>query len=166
MLTTPFTLGVYMVRRFLQDSNGQDMAVDEQRVGRLTGLLAGAFSFAQFTTSLLWGAASNVVGRKPVIVIGTAVSVASMVAYGGAETYGQAVGARVVGGLLNGVLGAWKCIIGESGDSIVQVRHVSTKPVLHQAWLCQQVKRACSHSFILHPTPSAPGSAIAIRMRG
>ena len=38
--------------------------VDEQRIGRLTGLLAAAFSFAQFTTSLLWGLISNLIGRK------------------------------------------------------------------------------------------------------
>lgn len=35
-----------------------------QVVGRLTGILAAVFSLAQFTTSLLWGVISNIVGRK------------------------------------------------------------------------------------------------------
>lgn len=38
--------------------------VDERVVSRLTGLLAGSFSFAQLVTSLLWGMISNQVGTK------------------------------------------------------------------------------------------------------
>lgn len=40
MLTTPFTIGVFMVRDFETAKHGGNEAeVDEQRVGRLTGLL-------------------------------------------------------------------------------------------------------------------------------
>jgi len=47
----------------------------------------------------------------------------------------MAIGARIFGGLFNGVLGAWKCIIGESGDSLVQVGSLVTGPV-QPCWAC------------------------------
>lgn len=41
MLTTPFTLGVYMVRDYLAKASmpGEPVIIDERAVGRLTGLL-------------------------------------------------------------------------------------------------------------------------------
>ncbi len=63
MLTAPFTIGVYMVRDFQRERTGSDV-VDEQVVGRLTGLLAGIFSFASFLTAYAWGWVSNYIGRK------------------------------------------------------------------------------------------------------
>eukprot|EP00200_Dunaliella_tertiolecta_P013041 CAMPEP_0202392632 /NCGR_PEP_ID=MMETSP1127-20130417/92481_1 /ASSEMBLY_ACC=CAM_ASM_000462 /TAXON_ID=3047 /ORGANISM="Dunaliella tertiolecta, Strain CCMP1320" /LENGTH=773 /DNA_ID=CAMNT_0048995161 /DNA_START=24 /DNA_END=2345 /DNA_ORIENTATION=- len=116
----PFTLAVFMVRRYEEDKLPTGAVVDEQTIGRLTGLLAAAFSFAQFCTSLLWGLISNIIGRKPVILIGTAVSLVSLVWFGFSMSFSMAISARIFGGLFNGVLGAWKCIIGESGDSLVQ----------------------------------------------
>ncbi|KXZ56025.1 hypothetical protein GPECTOR_2g1577 [Gonium pectorale] len=119
MLTTPFTIGVFMVRDFEAAKHGAD-AVDEQVVGRLTGLLAGIFSFAGFLTAYAWGCASNYVGRKPVIVIGTAVSLVSMLWFGLSGSYGTALAARAFGGFFNGILGAWKCMIGESTAVLLQ----------------------------------------------
>lgn len=46
MLTTPFTLGVYMVRDFLQKQHpGQP--VDERAVGQLTGLLVSCLAWSR-----------------------------------------------------------------------------------------------------------------------
>jgi MFS family permease len=58
MLTMPFTVAVFMVRAF---EGGQG---DEAQIGRLTGLLAAVYSFAQFTTSYAWGVFSSRCGRK------------------------------------------------------------------------------------------------------
>jgi len=52
------------VRRYEEEKLPPGAVVDEQTIGRLTGLLAAAFSFAQFCTSLLWGLISNIIGRK------------------------------------------------------------------------------------------------------
>jgi hypothetical protein len=96
---------------------------------------------------------------QPVIVIGTAVSIVSMISYGMAETYTAAVIARIIGGLLNGVLGAWKCIIGESGDSLVQVSTVIVSLVcLPHCCILNQVhmSQAChtciaiNRPFVIH----------------
>jgi MFS family permease len=58
MLTMPFTVAVFMVRAFLGGVG------DEAQIGRLTGLLAAVYSFAQFTTSYAWGVFSSRFGRK------------------------------------------------------------------------------------------------------
>ncbi|GLI58932.1 hypothetical protein VaNZ11_000718 [Volvox africanus] len=121
MLTTPFTVGVFMVRDFQAARyGGREDAVDEQVVGRLTGLLAGIFSFSSFLTAYAWGCASNYIGRKPVIVLGNAVSFVSMLWFGMSGSYANALAARAFGGFFNGILGAWKCMIGESTDVLLQ----------------------------------------------
>ncbi|EFJ50590.1 hypothetical protein VOLCADRAFT_103803 [Volvox carteri f. nagariensis] len=121
MLTTPFTIGVFMVRDFRAARHGgREEEVDEQVVGRLTGLLAGIFSFSSFLTAYAWGCASNYIGRKPVIIIGNAVSFVSILWFGLSGSYGTALAARAFGGFLNGILGSWKCMIGESTDVLLQ----------------------------------------------
>lgn len=59
----------HQVRRFEEQSLGlaPGAVLDEasqQAIGRRTGMLAAAFSFAQCATSLLWGLVSNLLGRK------------------------------------------------------------------------------------------------------
>lgn len=65
-LTLPFTIAVYMVR----DWEGH---ISEERVSRLTGLLAAVYSSSAFLTALAWGYLSDHIGRKPVIIIGNVV---------------------------------------------------------------------------------------------
>ncbi|GLC73711.1 hypothetical protein PLESTF_001411000 [Pleodorina starrii] len=121
MLTTPFTIGVFMVRDFeAAKLSGHEGEVDEQVVGRMTGLLAGIFSFSSFLTAYAWGCASNYIGRKPVVVIGNLVSFVSLLWFGLSGSYGTALAARAFGGFFNGILGAWKCMIGESTDVLLQ----------------------------------------------
>ncbi|MEW5298426.1 MAG: hypothetical protein WDW36_001550 [Sanguina aurantia] len=107
MLCTPFTLAVYMVRDFLHEQRGAG-ALDEQEVGRRTGLLAAMYSFAQCATSLGLAAVSNRMGRKPVCILGNVACMIGMLWFGLAPTYAWAMAARVFAGALNGILGAWK----------------------------------------------------------
>ena len=68
-------------------------------------LQAGCYSFAQCTTQYAWGAFSDKYGRKPVMLIASGSLVVSAVWFGFAGSFAQAAGARVLGGLLNGVPG-------------------------------------------------------------
>ena len=72
---------------------------------RRIGLLGATFSGSQLLTSFLIGRLSDVVGRKPIMLLGNASCVLSAVLFGLSSSYGQAVASRVVGGLLNGVIG-------------------------------------------------------------
>ncbi len=73
-MTLPFTIAVYMVRGF---EGGVEGGISEERVSRLTGVLAAVYSSSQFLTALAWGYLSDRIGRRPVVVIGNVVSVVS-----------------------------------------------------------------------------------------
>ena len=79
-----------------------------------------ANSFAQLVSSVPLGYLSNRWGRKPVILIGNVACFLGMLWFGLSDSYAVALSSRVFAGLFNGILGAWKCIIGESGDSLLQ----------------------------------------------
>ncbi len=129
MLTLPFVVGVFMVRDFLakaaaeRHANGTEPTPppDERVVSRMTGALAGIFSFSSFLTAYVWGIVSNYTGRKFVIAIGNVVSFVSVIWFGCSASYASAMAARAFGGFFNGVLGAWKCAIGESTEPLMQV---------------------------------------------
>ena len=57
---------------------------------------------AQFLTAFAWGRCSDVIGRKPVMLIGNVTGAASLLALGWSPTLGWAVSSRFIGGLFNG----------------------------------------------------------------
>jgi MFS family permease len=127
MLMMPMTVAVYLVRGFVAASSGAaapggSTQLDEALIGRLTGALAAVYSFSQFSTSYLWGVASNRWGRKCVMVAGSAASASTLVWFGLSASYGSAVAARAVAGLCNGIIVSWKCAIGESCQALEQGR--------------------------------------------
>jgi hypothetical protein len=77
--------------------------------------------------------------------------------FGSSGTYGSAVASRIVGGLLNGILGAWKCLIGECGDTLVQVgvepgRKEGTRDVA-------QMRARWNRAYLMTPTALAKAAA-------
>ncbi|KAK9814275.1 hypothetical protein WJX72_003276 [[Myrmecia] bisecta] len=117
--TIPYTISVYMVRRWYQDR------ASEERIGQLTGVLAASASAAQVFTAFLWGVISDHIGRKPVILLGSASAAVSVTILGLAPVYAVAVGARVIGGLLNGVGTGLKTLVGEACTADNQAKAMS-----------------------------------------
>jgi len=110
--TMPYSVAVYMVRALL--SKDGTATPDEAAVGWSTGVLAAAFSFAQFLTSMLWGRVSDSVGRKPIVIMSALSSGLSAVAFGVAPSFWTACAARACGGLFNATFGALKSVIAEA----------------------------------------------------
>ncbi|WIA44282.1 hypothetical protein OEZ86_007089 [Tetradesmus obliquus] len=177
MLTMPFTIAVYMVRGFLQQQQryegaflqGQQLqqgggghgaavaaGVDEQLVGQLTGALAAVYSLSQFTTSYAWGLASNRIGRKPIMLLGSAASAAGLLWFGAAGSYASAAASRAAAGLLNGIIVAWKCMIGESCDPLTQGRAMS---YMSLAWGLGCIAGPTIGGLLAQPCASWPGMA-------
>ncbi|BAU49723.1 MFS transporter [Sulfurifustis variabilis] len=78
------------------------LAEDASRltVSAHTGLLAGLYMLMLFLFAPLWGRASDRFGRRPVLLLGLAGCVASLVAFGLATTLWTAYLARAAGGAL------------------------------------------------------------------
>lgn len=83
----------YMVR---------DFGVNEKDISFYAGMVTSAFTFAEFSTGMLWGRLSDKIGRKPVLLTGLAGTALSVLVFGFAPNIWVALIARALGGLLNG----------------------------------------------------------------
>ncbi|KHJ34509.1 putative major facilitator superfamily transporter [Erysiphe necator] len=96
----------YMVEDF-------GIAKKESEISIYAGLLTSAFTIAEFSAGIPWGKVSDVIGRKPVILIGLAGTALSMMMFGLAPNFPVALLARALGGLLNGNMGVLQTTIAE-----------------------------------------------------
>jgi MFS family permease len=69
------------------------------------GILIASFSFAEAISGVFWGALSDQIGRKKVLLVGTAGTLVSLLILGFAESFWVALFGRLLGGLLNGNVG-------------------------------------------------------------
>lgn len=85
------------------------------KISAQAGYLAGAFTFAQFLTAVLWGRLADHprVGRKSVLIIGLFGSMLSVLGFGFSKSYTQAVVFRTLGGALNGNVGVMRAMTSE-----------------------------------------------------
>ncbi|KAJ9623127.1 hypothetical protein H2203_006063 [Taxawa tesnikishii (nom. ined.)] len=93
---------------YLPDMASTFPEVKEGQVGLYVGLIASSFALAQFATNFFWGWLSDRIGRKPVVLTGTALTAACFVAFGFCRTLWQAVIVQVCMGLVNGNQGVIK----------------------------------------------------------
>jgi MFS family permease len=101
------------------------------QTGLYVGLLASAFALAQLTTNLIWGYVSDVVGRKPVMLLGTGLLAICFVFFGFCRNYGQLIAVHVAMGLLNGNAAVVPTCLGEVTDRSNQSRAFTWLPVMY-----------------------------------
>ncbi|RDW81786.1 uncharacterized protein DSM5745_05343 [Aspergillus mulundensis] len=77
------------------------------------GILVATFSLVEAFTGMFWGALSDRIGRKPVIISGLAGTIVSLLIVGFARSYWVALFGRGLGGLLNGNIGVIQTMVGE-----------------------------------------------------
>lgn len=84
-----------------------------KKLGYYAGIVEALFALTTFLTVLHWGALSDRIGRKPVLLIGlTGVSL-SVITLGFSKRFWQLVVARSLGGALNGNIAVLKSMIAE-----------------------------------------------------
>ena len=104
-LTSIFPYAWALVKRFEIGS--------EDDASFYAGLLISAFSLAEALMGMYWGALSDRVGRKPVLLLGCLGTMFSMVMVGFASNIWVALLGRAIGGLLNGNIGVIQTMVGE-----------------------------------------------------
>jgi len=62
---------------------------------------------------MYWGGVSDKIGRKPVLLLGCAGTMVSLLTVGLAGNFWVALGGRVIGGLLNGNVGVIQTMVAE-----------------------------------------------------
>ncbi|KAJ3983658.1 major facilitator superfamily domain-containing protein [Lentinula detonsa] len=103
---------------------------DERKVGYYAGLIESLFFVTEAMTVFQWSRASDHIGRKPILLIGLAGSMISMLLFGLSKTFWALVISRCLTGLLNGNIGVMKSTIGDLTDSSNRAEGVSMLPVV------------------------------------
>jgi hypothetical protein len=87
----------------------------DSTVASQAGILAAAFTGAQFLTAMMWGrlADSEAFGRKRVILIGLLGTAIGSLGFGFSKSFATAVFWRCLGGVLNGNIGVMRTMISE-----------------------------------------------------
>ncbi|PFH57849.1 hypothetical protein XA68_14487 [Ophiocordyceps unilateralis] len=101
------------------------------QIGLYVGILASAFALAQLSTNFLWGYASDVVGRKPVLLAGTLSLVGCFALFGLCQRYWHVVVVHVAMGLLNGNAACVPTVLGEVTDRSNQSKAFTYLPVIY-----------------------------------
>jgi len=96
----------FMVRRWLPH-------LPLEEIGYASGALEGAFHVGQLLGAVAWGAMADRYGRRPVMLAGLVGTIVSAMAFGLAESYSFALGARLLWGLLNANIGVSKTMLAE-----------------------------------------------------
>ncbi|KAJ5757830.1 uncharacterized protein N7511_006524 [Penicillium nucicola] len=86
---------------------------DGENASFYAGILISAFSLAEALTGMFWGALSDRLGRKPVLLSGCFGTIASLILVGLAPTFWVALAGRALGGALNGNIGVIQTMVGE-----------------------------------------------------
>ncbi|KAI0883793.1 MFS general substrate transporter [Annulohypoxylon maeteangense] len=105
--------------------------ISHDEVGLYVGLLASAFALAQLATNLLWGYLSDVIGRKPVMLLGTLLLCFCFAAFGFCTRYFHIVLVHVAMGLLNGNAAVVPTCLGELTDRSNQSKAFTWLPVVY-----------------------------------
>ncbi|KAG4428386.1 hypothetical protein IFR05_016133 [Cadophora sp. M221] len=105
--------------------------VDVGQIGLYVGTIASSFALAQFATNFFWGWLSDRIGRKPVVMLGTALTAGCFVAFGFCRTLWQAILVQALMGLVNGNQGVISTCLGEITDRSNQSKAFVYLPVIY-----------------------------------
>lgn len=95
-----------------------DTGIPSTSLSYQTGILQGSFTFAQVVTSILWGRAADspLIGRRAVLLIGLLGTGVSCIGMAFSRSFIEIVTWRVLGGGINGTVGAARTMVAESVD--------------------------------------------------
>ncbi|KZT07602.1 MFS general substrate transporter [Laetiporus sulphureus 93-53] len=103
---------------------------DERKVGYYAGIIESVFFLTEAMFVLHWARISDYIGRKPVLLTGTAGLCISMMFFGLSRTFWQLVASRCIVGALNGNIGVVKSMIGELTDSTNMAQGFALIPIV------------------------------------
>lgn len=89
-----------------------DMSQTDSQISVQAGMLAAAFTAAQFVTAIPWGRAADteLFGRKRVLIIGLIGTMISAIGFGFSRSFYTAMFFRTLGGALNGNVGVMRTV--------------------------------------------------------
>ncbi|MCJ1285627.1 hypothetical protein MMC26_004968 [Xylographa opegraphella] len=135
-----------MVRGFLGDQSNASF---------YAGILISSFALSEALTGMFWGSLSDRVGRKPVLLLGCAGTMLSMLLMGFATNFWMALFGRALGGLLNGNIGVIQTVVGElvRDQPQYEPRAFAVMPFV---WSIGTILGPCAGGFLSNPHETYP----------
>jgi MFS family permease len=110
-----FPMLPFIVQSFFPDMDNRDL-------GYYAGYLASAFHLGALISSLVWGIIADRIGRRPVLIFGTAGTGIAIVLFAFSKSFAMAIFARFLWGALNGNVGVAKTYLSEVCDDSNQAK--------------------------------------------
>ncbi|KAL6049513.1 protein ZINC INDUCED FACILITATOR-LIKE 1-like [Balamuthia mandrillaris] len=107
-----FPYVAFMVKDFFNYGDDQN-----NLIGYKAGYLASCFTLGQFLSGFLWGWLADKWGRRPVLLLGTAGTLAAILLFGTSTNFYWALSMRTLHGILNGNIGVTKTYLAEITDT-------------------------------------------------
>ncbi|CAE6452530.1 unnamed protein product [Rhizoctonia solani] len=126
---------------------------DPSELGFYLGLLAGMFSFTQFFTIYFWGALSDRIGRRPVLIIGLCGVIGSTIMFGLSKSFTMVLVSRALSGILNGNSAIVKSALGEITD---ETNRGTAFPYVISCWSLGSLLAPGIGGFLSHPAERYP----------
>ncbi|KAG6379111.1 major facilitator superfamily domain-containing protein [Boletus reticuloceps] len=101
------------VNEFMSDLRLTD---DPSRIGFYSGLVESAFSLSQLVSIYPWARLSDVIGRRPVILVGIFGTAVTTLVFGLSKSLASVLIARCIGGLFSGNVAVIHSLLGEITD--------------------------------------------------
>jgi len=132
-----------------------DIGIPSASLSYQAGVLQGSFTFAQIITSILWGRAADspLVGRKAVLLIGLLGTGVSCIGVAFSQSFIEMVMWRVLGGAVNGTVGAARTMVAEIVDKKWHSRAFLLLPV---AFNVANILGPVVGGALVHPVSSYP----------
>ncbi|KAK4197230.1 major facilitator superfamily domain-containing protein [Triangularia verruculosa] len=128
---------------------------DENQISFYAGMVTSAFTFAEFSTSFIWGRLSDKIGRKPVLLMGMTGTGISVIIFGFAPNIWVALGARALGGFLNGNIGVLQTTVAELVT--VKAHQPKAYTVMPLVWCIGSIVGPMIGGALAKPVESFPG---------
>lgn len=132
-----------------------DVGIPTASLSYQAGVLQGSFTFAQIVTSILWGRAADspLVGRRTVLLIGLLGTAVSCMGVAFSRSFVEMVTWRVLGGAINGTVGAARTMVAESVDKKWHSRAFLLLPV---AFNIANILGPVIGGALVHPVSAFP----------
>jgi MFS family permease len=111
----------------------ESFGVPPNEVGKWAGIISAIFSIAQGCTAIAWGRASDLYGRKPMILLAMTCAMISSLLFGFSRSLAWAIFARCLSGASAGNVGILRTTVAEMvPHKELQPRAFSTMPLVGQ----------------------------------
>ncbi|RDW82747.1 hypothetical protein BP6252_03859 [Coleophoma cylindrospora] len=133
----------------------ESFGIEKKDVAKWAGITSAVFSLSQCLTAVVWGRASDMIGRKPTIMIGLTCTMISSLLWGMSTSLPMAIIARALSGGCNGNVGIIRTMVAEMvPEKELQPRAFSIMPLV---WSLGSIFGPSFGGFFAKPVDNLPG---------